>query len=410
MGLPEQYLADTTANAVPAARLPDSALYPDGQQIRHRSSSRTIHAVSTSSARLRSLDAFRGLTIVLMLLVNNIALDWATPKQLQHAPWNAGITIADLVFPWFLFCVGAAIPFAAASFRRKGLPAWRYDVKVFGRTASLLLLGCLIDCSLQYHQQHRLLFTLGVLQLISLAYLVAALLYDLPLVRRMLIAAGMLISYWAALMFLPVPGVGAGMLSETNNLIWHLNISYLSAVNLWGLPSVIPTAALVLIGTAIGDLLRAEGIENRMRVIWLGVIGVALIALGFIWNLHLPFNKGLWTPAYILLTAGIGTLLLGLFYHILDVAHWWRWSQPLLVFGSNAILAYVAPILVKLWVFPCWRIGHAGSAAPIDKWLLNSAKVHFGLIAGGWLFTLGLIVVWWVILWQLHRHRLFLRV
>jgi len=359
-----------------------------------------------ATTRLRSLDAFRGLTILLMLLVNNVALDSGTPKQLQHAPWNAGVTMADFVFPWFLFCVGVSIPFAAASFRRKGLPAWSYDLKIIGRAVVLVLLGCLIDSSLQRRPQ----FSLGVLQNIGLAYLVASMLYDLPIVRRMLIAAAMLLGYWAAIMFIPVPGMGQGALGETQNLIWHINMVYLNPVHLWGLPSIISTAALVLIGTGIGDLLRNKELLELRRVAMLGIVGSALLVLGFLWSLNIPFNKGLWTPSYVLLTAGTGTIILGVFYLILDTAQWWQWAYPLLVFGSNAIVAYVAPILTKLWILQVWQIGKPGATLPIDQWLQDSAKAHCGPIAGGWLFTWGYILVWWAVLWLLYRKRLFLRV
>ncbi len=341
-----------------------------------------------------------------MLLVNNIALDTATPKQLLHAPWNAGLTIADYVFPWFLLCVGVAIPFSAASFRRKGLPGWRYDVKVIGRAVTLILLGCLLDSSgLEYPH-----FTLGVLQIIGLAYLAAALLYELPLLRRMLIAAIMLVGYWAAIKFIPVPGVGIGVVSEAHNLIDHLNRTYLNAVSLWGLPSVIPTAALVMIGSAIGDLVRNKELQHLQRIAGLLIIGAALMLAGLLWNFSLPYNKPLWTPSYVLLTAGAGALLLSIFYLILDAVQWWQWSYPLLVFGSNAIVAYVAPVLTKLSILQSWRIHTVHAAMPIDQWLLAGCKQHFGLIPGGWCYTIGYIVVWWGVLWVLYRKKLFLRV
>jgi len=85
------------------------------------------------------------LAILGMLLVNNIALDTATPRPLTHAPWNGGLYFADLVFPWFLLIVGVAIPYSAASALAKGLPSWRYDLKIVTRAATLVLLGCLID-------------------------------------------------------------------------------------------------------------------------------------------------------------------------------------------------------------------------------------------------------------------------
>ena len=298
---------------------------------------------STARARLVSLDAFRGLTIVLMLLVNNIALDVFTPTELTHAPWNGGIRLADLVFPWFLFCVGTAIPFSSASFHRNGLPTWRYALKAVGRAASLIVLGCIVDSSIYKH----FVLGLGVLQLIGLAYLVGALLYELPSWSRLTIAAAFLVGYWAAIMCIPTPA-GVGVFQEQQNLILHVNNRYLASLHLAGLLSVIPTAALVLIGTSIGEVLRRPDVSGARKAITLGISGVALIAVGLLWNLHLPFNKAVWTSSYILFTAGTASLILGAFFFVIDARGWRWWAYPLVVFGSNAILAYVAPILIKL--------------------------------------------------------------
>ena len=207
-----------------------------------------------SGTRLVSLDAFRGLTIAGMLLVNNIALDTRTPAQLTHAPWNGGVRFADLIFPWFLLMAGVAIPFSAAGAKAKGLALWRYDLKVLGRVLALVFLGCLIDSSLAKQP----LFDLNVLQLIGLAYGVASLLYALPLPRRLAVAFGLLVLHGAAIKWLPVPGIGAGAFRADANLIAHLNQTYLQPVHLDGLISVVPTSALVLIGSAFGDLLRWE--------------------------------------------------------------------------------------------------------------------------------------------------------
>ncbi|MCX6376587.1 MAG: DUF5009 domain-containing protein, partial [Armatimonadetes bacterium] len=102
---------------------------------------------SKSRTRLVSLDAFRGLSIILMLLVNNFGS--TAPVQLKHAAWGEHIHIADMAFPWFLLCVGVAIPFSAASFARKGLPYWKYDLRVFRRTLLLILIGAIPDSTFE---------------------------------------------------------------------------------------------------------------------------------------------------------------------------------------------------------------------------------------------------------------------
>jgi predicted acyltransferase len=367
----------------------------------------TTSEPKTSSKRLLSLDAFRGLTILGMLLVNNVALDAATPRQLTHAPWNRGVHFADLVFPWFLLIVGVAIPYSAASALAKGLRQWRYDLKVIGRAVTLVLLGCLIDSSML----KRPTFDLGVLQLIGLSYMVGALLYDLPLTRRLLVAAALLAAHWAAIRFMPIPGVGAGVFTEGQNLIYHLNRVYLQPISLRGLISLVPMGALALVGTALGDALRRDLDSPIPKVAQLLVAGLALAGIGWLWHFDLPFNKPVWTASYVLYAAGLGTLVLGALYLLIDVTGWRAWALPLIVPGANAIVAYVAPILVKLLILDAWKWKMPdGSLLPLSQAILHYCFVHAGRIRGGWLYTWGYILFWWLILLWLYRKRVFVRV
>ena len=357
--------------------------------------------------RLVSLDAFRGLTIFGMLLVNNIMLDEATPRHLRHAAWNEGLNFADLVFPWFIFIVGVAIPYAVASHRRKGLPLWKYDLRVLSRAMTLVLLGCLIDSSIY----RRPIFDLNVLQLIGLAYLVAALLYELPVSRRIIIAAGFLLAHWAAIRFLPIPGVGKGVFTESQNFINHINQVYLNPYGLRGLASVVTTSALAMIGTLVGDILRAEPDNRPRKLMYLVIGGAALTLIGWVWGRDLPFNKPLWTSSYIVFSAGLGALVLGALYMIIDVARWRAWAFPLVVFGMNAIMAYVAPILVKVYIFRDWMWTMPdGSNLPIGLAIPHWCYVRFGRVPGGWAYAAAYIFFWWLVLLQMYRKKVFLRV
>jgi len=357
--------------------------------------------------RLGALDAFRGLTILGMLLVNNIALDTATPPHLRHAMWNEGIHFADLVLPWFLMIMGVAIPYAFAAFKRKGLPLWRHDLRIVGRAVTLVLLGCLIDSSLA----RRPMFDMGVLQILGLSYLVGGLLYELPVRRRLTLAGALLIAHWAAIRFMPIPGVGSGVFTEGTNFIRHLNQIYLQPLHLGGLLSVIPTSALVLIGTALGDVLRRESYAPMQKAAYMLSGGVVMLIVGLLWNLDLPFNKPVWTASYIVYSAGWGAVALGLLYLLIDVNGWRAWALPLVIPGVNAITAYVAPILVKIYIFQQWTWKQPdGSVLPLDQSFMHSAFVHFGRYLGGWVYTVGYIAFWWLILLWMYRRRIFIRV
>jgi predicted acyltransferase len=357
--------------------------------------------------RLTSLDAFRGLAILGMLLVNNVALDTATPAPLTHAPWNGGVHFADLVYPWFLLIVGVAIPFSAAASRARGVPTWKYDLKILSRSVTLVLLGCLLESSEYKHPT----FQLGVLQQIGLAYLVGGMLGELSALRRLMVAAGFLVSHWAAIRFMPIPGVGAGLFTENVNLFNHVNQLYLQPVGLRGLTNIVPMSALVLIGTVVGTLLRLETVPRMRKVGLLLLGGAALAGLGWLWNLDLPFNKPYWTASFILYSAGWGTLVLGLFYLVIDVAGQRLLGFPLVVFGANAIMAYVAPILVKIDILQEWRWRMPdGAVLSLQDALLHSCFSHAGRINGGWLYTGGYVLFWWLVLLYMYVKKVFWRV
>lgn len=360
----------------------------------------------TVSKRLLALDGLRGLTVLLMLLVNNVALDAATPDQLTHAPFG-GINLTDLVFPWFLFCMGAAIPYAAASFTKQKLSSLARLRKIFTRSASLFAIGLFLTCTLS----HTLIFALGVLQLIALAYGVAALLYMLsskPL-HLLLMAAALLVGYWAAIRFVPVPGVGPGIFEEDRNLLLHLNQTYLEPLGLRGLLSVIPTTALALLGAIVAQTLRRPmGLggwwQRPLNQLW--VMGSVWTLVGYLWSLDLPFSKTYWTPPYILFSAGLATLLIGVFYWLFDLKGWQGLAFGLLVPGSNALLAYVAPILFKVWVLQGWYIGKLS----LQQAWLNWHIAESGPVLGGWIYTLLYIAFWWAVLWVCWHKGWFWRV
>jgi predicted acyltransferase len=212
----------------------------------------------------------------------------------------------------------------------------------------------------------------------------------------------------------PQPGVGLGVFTEEHNVVAYWNRIYLQRFHLNGLVSVIPTSALVLIGTALGDVLRQERWRPLRRMAMLVAAGLGLLAAGWLVHLDLPFNKPAWTASYILWTAGWASVTLGVFYGLLDVGGWRAWAFPFLVFGSNAIFAYVAPILTKIYVLQGW----VWPAPPVvgqkplslQEGLLHTCVVHWGRLDGGMLYTAGYVLVWWLALFMLYRKRIFLRV
>ncbi|WP_309569915.1 heparan-alpha-glucosaminide N-acetyltransferase domain-containing protein [Deinococcus sp.] len=236
---------------------------------------------ATRAPRLIALDAFRGLTVLLMLLVNNVSLGSRTPVQLMHAPFG-GLTLTDLVFPWFLYCAGAALPFSTAAMARSGVTGGARVGRLLERAALLYVLGA-FETSVT---THTFTLGLGVLQLIALATLAGALLGGLRVRWQLLIAAALLTGY-AVFLSLGTHPAGVGVIDETHNPVQALNEVLLNPIGLRGLVSVVPTTALVLLGAAAATALYRRDPRAGLK---LQGMGGFLSAVGFGWAAsgHLP--------------------------------------------------------------------------------------------------------------------------
>lgn len=377
-----------------------AAFPPDGQ------STPATPSKSTDSQRFIALDVFRGITILLMLLVNNLALDAATPRQLIHSRWNGGVTAADLVFPWFLLCMGFAIPFAFRSAKKKGVVGWRLAVKVLSRTWWLFVLGLLVDSAIQQQP----VFGIGVLQLLALAYLGGSLLARLPILFRGLVCAALLVGYGLSLLYLTLQGYPVPRFDEELNLVKFLNDTYLSGSGWRGLPSVIPTAALVGLGSILGEFLAFAKLERMRKVFAVILLGIVCTVAGFIWDKFLPFNKPVWTPAYILLSMGLGAILVGILSLVFDHERRKKWAFPFVVFGSNALLAYAGPILFKGFILQSWTVQGNGSRVTLREAWLTALKHDLGPYYGGLAYTTIYIGTIWRVLFYFYRKAWFLKV
>jgi predicted acyltransferase len=357
--------------------------------------------------RLRSLDVFRGLTMAGMVIVNNPG-DWNTVYgPLLHADWH-GWTPTDLIFPFFLFIVGAAIPFGSTDGR-----SW---ARILRRTAVIVGLGWLLAAFPFFR-----LVTLripGVLPRIGLCYLAAAALVrlagpDRRDVRRTAIGAAtvLLLGYWIAMTWIPVPGGRAGDLSPAGNLGAWLDRALLAG-HLWrrdwdpeGLLSTVPAIATTLLGVVAGLAVR-DGTSPRAVVRGLSMWGLAGVVAGLAWNLSFPINKALWTSSYVLFTGGVAAAGLAACYAWVDASpteRSRRWSEPLVALGRNALLLFVVSgLLAKGLIYLRWP----DPSQPLGAWLY---AVAFAPLAppkvASLAFAAAHLAMLWAGLWALHRRR-----
>ena len=301
--------------------------------------------------RLVSLDVARGITIAFMILVNNGGSGKDSYRQLEHSPWN-GWTLTDLVFPSFLFIAGIAIVFSNEARMARGESKGTLRLHVVKRAVILFLFGLVVNGFPLFHLGTLRIY--GVLQRIAVCFLIASLLYLWN--SRAWVAATTavvaLLGYWILMRWVPIPGIGVPthsvpLLDPNQNWVAYLDRKLLSG-RLYegvrdpeGLLSNIPAMGTILFGVLTGIWLRRSTSASTKA---LGLLGASIsgLVLGTVWNIWFPINKKLWTSSYVLFAAGCTLLLLAVCFYAVEIKKWTRgWTFPWLVFGSNAITAYV---------------------------------------------------------------------
>ncbi len=357
-------------------------------------------------SRLFSLDLFRGATIAAMIVVNNQSSE-AAYRPLRHAEWN-GWTPTDLVFPFFLFIVGVSLVLSFEARLEQGASRVALVLHTLRRSAVLFAIGLGLNglASIQFDQWR----IPGVLQRIAVAYCAASLitLYNRNYARAAWIAA-LLVGYWILMRFVPVPGHGIPgrdipLLHPDANLASYLDRKFMFG-HLWersrdpeGMLSTLPAIATALCGVLTGEWLRSER-APRQKMMGMLAFGIAGIVAGELWGMWFPINKKLWTSSYVLFTAGCALIVLTGCYWLTDIRlrRGW-WSKPFIIFGKNAIAAYILSELVGGWL--SWkgftffeRFSRGLSAA-------ESSLLHSLVVLG-----LCFLPVWWM-----YRKQIFLKV
>jgi predicted acyltransferase len=373
---------------------------------------------SPSAGRLMSLDIFRGITIAAMILVNNPG-NGAAYWPLKHIDWN-GWTPTDLVFPFFLFIVGVALVYSFESRIAKGDGRGLLFRHVVRRAVIIFAIGLALNGFPYYHLST--LRIAGVLQRIAMCYFFAAVLTLYVGTRaRIAVVALLLGSYWLLMTHVPVPGYGmpgrdVPLLDRDVNLTAYIDRLLMNG-HLYegtrdpeGLLSTMPAIATTLLGVLTGQWLRSKK-ERSVQCGWMLAAGIALAAGGGLWHLWFPINKKLWTSSYVLFTAGLALIGLAACYWALDVRKWRaKWTQPALVFGTNAIAAYTLSELLAIcgWTF---HIGTSDGSMTLQDFVYRNTFAHVSNEAfASLLYSLTFVLVCYVAIWMLYRKRIFIKI
>ena len=419
--------------------------------------------------RLISLDVFRGFTILLMTIVNNPGSWGSIYPPLEHAEWN-GCTPTDLVFPFFVFIMGTAIPFA--------IPTKHLDFSVFNKILvrslrifclglflayfsriqlfglegiPLLLLRLLITFAVAYALLGN--FTLkiktyivfgifaillflaysqieayqdvripGVLQRIGIVYFFTSLLYlKTNLKTQLLVVASILLVYWILMAFVPVPGFGAPNFDKGTNLAaWLdnlvLNGHLWSASKTWdpeGILSTLPAIGTGILGMFIGQILNLQ-IPKIEIVKKLAITGILLVITGLLCNIIFPINKSLWSSSYVLYTAGIATVCLTILYYVIDVANYKKWTKLFLIWGVNPMIVFFFSGIIPR-VLSSIKVQNPEIAT--EQIGLQSLIYKFGIapcfenpMNASLTYAVSYAIFWSIILWVFYKKKLIFKV
>jgi predicted acyltransferase len=305
--------------------------------------------VKAPHQHLASLDAFRGMTIAAMIVVNNPGNWNAVFAPLTHADWH-GCTLADVVFPFFIFILGAAMAFALGQRLDRGQDVRNVLARIGWRAAALVVLGLVLNAAAAYPAFSSMRIP-GVLQRIGLVYLLAAVIaiYAKPWQRAIVVVA-LLLGHWAMLALVPLPGV-LGAYGQQHNVAGVIDQAVFGRHILTrtgdpeGILGTLPAVGTALLGLFAGARLRrpaSPGSSDRSLV----AAGLALLAVGLVWGRILPVNKSLWTGSFVAVTSGLAALLLAVFHQLIDAGGHRRWARPFLWLGFNPLAVYFLSELV----------------------------------------------------------------
>jgi predicted acyltransferase len=361
------------------------------------------------SERLISLDALRGFDMFWIMGGESIVhagaalTGWAALKwlsgQLEHPEWH-GFALYDLIFPLFLFIAGVAMPLSFEKRLARGDGKSQLYRHVIVRGLLLVLLGMVFNGLLAFDWAN--MRYPSVLGRIGLAYLFAGLIVLNTGVRGQLAwTVGLLVGYWAALKFIPVPGFGAGDLTPGHTLADYIDrllipgTLYQGDRDPEGLLSTVPAIGTALMGAITGQLLSNERRSGYFKTASMLLAGLICLGLALAWNVNFPINKNLWTSSFALYCAGWSLLLIAAFYLVIDVWRLRAWTLPLVVIGANSIFIYMAPVFIDF---------EYTTRAVFGGVLKNTASYQ------PLLFATAVVLVKWLLLYLMYRKRIFLKV
>jgi len=363
--------------------------------------------------RLHSLDALRGFDMFWIMGGGSIFIALATltgwplfkiiAYNLEHVEWH-GFVFYDMIFPLFLFVAGVSFPFSYA--KRYHGPENRKDLykHIFKRGLLLVLLGIIYNNSVSFDFANMRYGS--VLGHIGLAWMFAALIYvNTSLRYRIIWFWGIIIVYYLVMVLFPATDLGAtDPFSMEGSLVGYIDRIlmpgrlYLKVHDPEGIFSTVPAIATALLGMLTGEFVMSAKFNDKRftKVIYMTIAGIVLIIIGQIWSLFFPINKNLWTSSFVCFVGGLSILLFVLFYLIIDVLNYKKWTFFFVVIGVNSITIYLVHAVIDF--------GHT------TKFLFGGFIALFPDNYAQLLGAIGYVAVGWIFLYYLNKKKIYLKV
>jgi predicted acyltransferase len=349
---------------------------------------------SSKATRLYSLDVFRGLIVALMIIVNSPG-NPTSYAFLEHSAWD-GCSLADFVFPSFLFIVGISITMAF----RKHPSLCATLPKIFRRSCILFALGLLLNAF--PHPALDSLRIFGVLQRIALCYFFASILFLVLRLRyQLLVFFGLLLFYWLIMCQFP--------LDPTNNLAAMIDRMFFSSHHLYngsydpeGLFTTLPALATTLLGQLTGAWLLSK-YSAAQKMVGLLVAACLCLILALLVQVYFPINKNLWSSSYVLWTGGWALFMMAVCYFLIEIKAWLNYFRPFEILGQQALLAYVLHVFF-LKVQAMIHVASANETSRPLRYVLS--EYLFGwtsLQNASLLYAISYMLLWLLILSQINR-------
>lgn len=364
--------------------------------------------------RIKCVDALRGLIISLMLIAENPGGSNIYP-EFRHAVWD-GLTVTDLVFALFIFISGVMIPHSIQKRKEKGESNFKIAMHIVRRSAGIFLIGLFLNGFPSF--DFTSIRVLGVLQRISITYLAAGLIVLFSgFWGQVTSGVLLLIIYCMLLTSVYVPGFGRGILAQNGSVVQYIDMLLLKRhmyTPNWdpeGILSTIPAISSALFGTLTGSCLFSKEEKRAKKFIYLMAFGAASLMIGIFVSRWFPVNKNLWSSSYVLITAGIGEIAIGILYVLIDIIGYSGLIKPFSILGSNAIFVYVCAELVSKTL---WRVKVSDTltSGPIslNYWICSHWFTDWAGKNDSLYFSIAYLLLWMFITYKLYRNKIFFKV